>query len=40
MSIEVVDWSPDWAEQLEQLAAVLRPAVAHLPGSLVPSSRP
>ena len=29
MSIEVVDWSPQWAEQFEEVAAVLRAA---LPG--------
>lgn len=28
MSIEVVDWSPRWAEQFEEVAAVLRTALA------------
>ncbi|NPC44483.1 GrpB family protein [Nocardioides sp. zg-1230] len=28
MSIEVVDWSPRWAEQFDELAAVLRTALA------------
>ena len=28
MSIEVVDWSPRWAEQFDEVAAVLRTALA------------
>ena len=35
MSVEVVAWSPDWAEQFEQVATALREAVAHLPGARV-----
>lgn len=35
MSIEVVDWSPRWAEQFEEVAAVLRTALAGVPSARV-----
>ena len=35
MSIEVVDWSPRWAEQFEKVAAVLRAALAGVPSARV-----
>lgn len=35
MSVEVVAWSPDWAEQFEEVAETLRAAVAHIPGARV-----
>ncbi|UFN45003.1 GrpB family protein [Nocardioides okcheonensis] len=35
MSIEVVDWSPRWAEQFEQVAAVLRDALADVSSARV-----
>jgi GrpB-like predicted nucleotidyltransferase (UPF0157 family) len=35
MSIEVVAWSPDWAEQFDAVAVVLRGAVADIPGARV-----
>jgi GrpB-like predicted nucleotidyltransferase (UPF0157 family) len=35
VSIEVVAWSPAWAEQFEEVAAVLRAAVADVPGARV-----
>lgn len=35
MSVEVVAWSPDWAGQFEEVAAVLRVAVADIPGARV-----
>ena len=35
MSVEVVAWSPDWAEQFEEVAGTLRAAVADIPGARV-----
>lgn len=35
MSVEVVAWSPDWAEQFEGVADTLRAAVAGIPGARV-----
>ncbi|KRF32332.1 GrpB family protein [Nocardioides sp. Soil805] len=35
MSVEVVAWSPAWAAQFEELAVVLRAAVAGIPGARV-----
>jgi GrpB-like predicted nucleotidyltransferase (UPF0157 family) len=35
VSIEVVDWSPDWAVQFDEVAAVLRDAVADISGARV-----
>ena len=35
MSIEVVDWSPRWGEQFDEVAAVLRAALADVPSARV-----
>jgi GrpB-like predicted nucleotidyltransferase (UPF0157 family) len=35
VSIEVVDWSPDWAVRFDEVATVLREAVAGIPGARV-----
>jgi hypothetical protein len=35
MSIEVVDWSPRWAEQFAAVAAVLRSALDDVPSAVV-----
>ena len=35
MSIEVVDWSPQWAEQYDEVAAVLRVALADVASARV-----
>ncbi|WP_457208751.1 GrpB family protein [Nocardioides sp. P5_C9_2] len=35
MSVEVLAWSPDWAAQFEEVASVLRGAVADVPGARV-----
>ncbi|GAB3039700.1 hypothetical protein GCM10011376_32620 [Nocardioides flavus (ex Wang et al. 2016)] len=35
MSVEVVDWSPRWAVQFEEVAAVLREALAGVPSAQV-----
>ena len=35
MSIEVVDWSPSWAEQYDEVAAVLRAALADVTSARV-----
>jgi GrpB-like predicted nucleotidyltransferase (UPF0157 family) len=34
-TVEVVDWSPRWAEQFEEVATVLRGALASLPSATV-----
>ena len=33
--VEVVDWTPRWAEQFEEVAAVLREALTQVPGARV-----
>jgi GrpB-like predicted nucleotidyltransferase (UPF0157 family) len=35
MSVEVVDWSPVWAEQFDEVAAVLRDALVDVPSAVV-----
>ena len=35
MSIEVVEWSPDWARRYDEVAAVLRAALADVPSARV-----
>ena len=35
MSIEVVDWSPSWAEQYDEVAAVLRAALVDVSSARV-----
>lgn len=35
MSVEVVEWSPEWAEQFSAVAAVLREALAGVPSARV-----
>jgi GrpB-like predicted nucleotidyltransferase (UPF0157 family) len=35
VSIEVVDWSPRWAEQFDEVAAALREALADVPSARV-----
>lgn len=35
MSIQVVDWSPEWAARFDEVAAVLRDALAHVASARV-----